>query len=76
MISGWGEATDVLLSVIRLRTQAASKVHQGFEDLVTWIDDLALSKGVEVTSPAVAAAIRKSFGYDAFDMRESLAIAA
>lgn len=76
MIVGWGEAADVLLSVIRLRAQAASKVHQGFEDLVTWLDDLALSKGVELTTPAVAAAIRKSFGYDAFDMRESLAIAA
>lgn len=76
MIAGWGEAADVLLSVIRLRAQAASKVQQGFEDLVTWLDDLALSKGVEVATPAVAAAIRKVFGYDAFDIRESLAIAA
>lgn len=76
MIVGWGEAADVLLSVIRLRAQAASKVHQGFEDLVTWLDDLALSKGAETVNPATAEAVRKSFGFDAVDMREALAIAA
>lgn len=76
MIAGWGEAADVLLSVIRLRAQAASKVHQGFEDLVTWLDDLALSKGAETVNPATAEAVRKSFGFDAVDMREALAIAA
>lgn len=76
LILGWGEATDVLLSVIRLRAQAASTVHQGFEDLVTWLDDLALSKGAETVNPATAEAVRKSFGFDAVDMREALAIAA
>ena len=76
MIAGWGEAADILLSAIRLRAQAASKVHQGFEDLVTWLDDLALSKGAETVNPATAEVVRKSFGFDAFDMREALAIAA
>ena len=76
LILGWGEANDVLLSVIRLRAEAANKVHQGFEDLVTWIDDLALSKGFEVVDPAVATAIRRKFDYNAFSMREAFSAAA
>lgn len=76
MIAGWGEAADVLLAVIRLRAQAASKVHQGFEDLITWLDDLAISKGHETVTPALASSIHKKFGFDAFDFREALAIAA
>lgn len=76
LILGWGEPADLLLSVIRLRAHAASKKLQGFEDLVTWLDDLALSKGVQEVSPPVATATNKMFGFDAFDMREAVAIAA
>ena len=76
LLVNWSEAADVLLSLIRLRAQGASKVHQGFEDLITWLDDLAISKGHETVTPAVASSIQKKFGFDAFDFREGLQIAA
>lgn len=76
LVLGWGESADLLLSVIRLRVHAASKQPQGFEDLVTWLDDLALSKGTQEVSPPVATATKKMFGFDAFDMREAVEIAA